>query len=146
MTASPLSILRVSVVVLAAACATSAPRNAPSGTAGVTAVDIEQHPDEPIESLIRRRIPGVIVSKTANGQIALFIRGARDLDGNPKPPLYVVNQIPMPAGQGGVMPVNPYDIGTIKVLKGADAAIYGIDAADGVVVITLKKPKAPNPF
>ena len=43
-------------------------------------------------------------------------------------------------------PVNPYDIGTIKVLKGADAAIYGIDAADGVIVITLKQPKAPNPF
>jgi TonB-dependent SusC/RagA subfamily outer membrane receptor len=44
------------------------------------------------------------------------------------------------------MPVNPYDIETIKVLKGADAAIYGIDGADGVIVITLKKAQAPKPF
>lgn len=147
MTAFPAStLLRLSVVVLAAACATSAPRNAPTDSAGVTAADVEQHPDEPIESLIQRKVPGVLVSKTPTGQIALFIRGARDMDGKPKPPMYVVNQMPMMAGRDGVIPVNPYDIETIKVLKGPDAAIYGIDAADGVIVITLKKPKAPNQF
>lgn len=146
MTASPSStLLRLSVVVLAAACATSAPRNAPGDSADVTAADIEQHADEPIESLIQRKVPGVLVTKTPTGQIALFIRGARDMDGKPKPPMYVVNHMPMRAGRDGALPVNSYDIETIKVLKGPDAAIYGIDAADGVIVITLKKPKAPNP-
>lgn len=147
MTAYSSSIqLRLVVLALAAGCATSAPRNAPDNRPQVTAADVAQHPDEPIESLIQRKVPGVVVSKTPTGQITLFIRGARDMDGNPKPPMYVVNQIPMTAGADGVMPVNPYDIESIKVLKGADAAIYGIDAADGVIVITLKKPKAPNPF
>jgi TonB-dependent SusC/RagA subfamily outer membrane receptor len=147
MKASPSStLLRLSVIVLTAACASSAPRNAPDDRATVTAADIEQHPEESIESMIQRKVPGVVVSKTADGQIALYIRGATNIDGRPKPPMYVVNQLPMAPGPDGEMPVNPYDIETIKVLKGADAAIYGIDGADGVIVITLKKAKAPKPF
>lgn len=35
--------------------------------------------------------------------------------------------------------LNPSDIESIEVLKDASAAIYGIGAADGVILITTKK-------
>ena len=53
-------------------------------------------------------------------------------------PLYVVDGYPLEAG--GINNINPSDIATIDVLKDASAtAIYGIRAANGVVIITTKK-------
>ena len=52
-------------------------------------------------------------------------------------PLYVVDGYPT---TGGINNINPNDIATIDVLKDASAtAIYGIRAANGVVIITTKK-------
>jgi TonB-linked SusC/RagA family outer membrane protein len=48
-----------------------------------------------------------------------------------------------PLETGGINSVNPNDIATVDVLKDASAsAIYGIRAANGVVIITTKKGKA----
>ena len=74
-------------------------------------------------------------------------------------PLYVVDGMVMPAGslegadggtvsvlpssinRSGLAGLNPDDIESIEVLKDASASIYGIAAANGVVLITTKKGK-----
>lgn len=105
----------------------------------VTAADIEQYPDMPLEMIIQRKIPGVI-AHNVNGVLVLQIRGATSVRTEEiRPPLYVVNGLRTPAGSSGEMPSVPArDIDTIKVLKGADAGIYGLDGANGVIVITTK--------
>ncbi|MFS8616827.1 MAG: TonB-dependent receptor plug domain-containing protein, partial [Solitalea sp.] len=35
--------------------------------------------------------------------------------------------------------INPYDVASIEVLKGPNAAIYGLGAANGVIVINTKR-------
>jgi TonB-dependent SusC/RagA subfamily outer membrane receptor len=50
--------------------------------------------------------------------------------------------VPITPGPGGALNgINPYDIESIRVLKNpADIAIYGMRGANGVIVITMKKP------
>jgi TonB-linked SusC/RagA family outer membrane protein len=59
-------------------------------------------------------------------------------------PLYVVDGV---ARDGGYefQKINPDDIESISVLKDASAAIFGIRAGNGVVIVTTKKGKAGKP-
>ena len=52
-------------------------------------------------------------------------------------PLYVIDGIQQDEGQFNNLA--PNDIESITVLKDASAAIYGVRAANGVVVVTTKK-------
>jgi len=54
-------------------------------------------------------------------------------------PLYVIDGVQKDAGQFNNLDFN--DIESISVLKDASAAIYGVRAANGVVVVTTKKGK-----
>lgn len=92
-------------------------------------------------------------SAQPGGGVSITIRGGGT-------PLYVVDGMIMPSsslegGDGGnAMPLapsidrsglaglNPDDIESIEVLKDASASIYGIAAANGVILITTKKGKA----
>ena len=104
------------------------------------------------------RVPGVRItsqSGTAGGSVAIQIRGANSLAGTSQP-LFVVDGAPISnyayngtrndiIGGGADVgsragDLNPDDIASINVLKGASAvALYGQRARDGVVVITTKK-------
>ncbi|MDX2246824.1 MAG: SusC/RagA family TonB-linked outer membrane protein [Bacteroidia bacterium] len=101
------------------------------------------------------RIAGVNVSRVASGPSGssrVIIRGNKSLQGNNQP-LYVVDGIPMDnSGFGqaglwggrdegdGMSSINPDDIESITVLKGASAAaLYGSRAANGVINIVTKK-------
>ncbi|MBT1695283.1 SusC/RagA family TonB-linked outer membrane protein [Fulvivirgaceae bacterium PWU4] len=105
------------------------------------------------------RVAGVNVSKMASGPAGssrVIIRGNKSLGGQSQP-LYVVDGIPMDnssfgdnngqAGlwggqdQGdGLSSINPDDIESITVLKGANAAaLYGSRGGNGVISITTKK-------
>lgn len=109
---------------------------------------------------------GVQINKTANlgGSAKVAIRGARSAfaSGNNQP-LYVIDGVPMlnnsteststvmggdndgvnrDAGDG-ISNLNPDDIESMSILKGASAAaLYGSQAANGVILITTKKGKA----
>jgi len=104
------------------------------------------------------RVAGVNVSNVAGGPASstrVIIRGNKSLQGNNQP-LYVVDGIPMDnSGFGqagmwggrdegdGMSSINPDDIESIQVLKGANAAaLYGARAANGVINITTKKGTA----
>jgi len=88
--------------------------------------------------------------------VSMQIRGIKTLTGDAQP-LFVVDGVPLDnstintdqqyagyAGQSGVAPnrisdLNPEDIESVNILKGAAAAaIYGSRAAQGVVLITTK--------
>ena len=109
---------------------------------------------------------GVQFNKTANlgGSAKVAIRGARSaFAGGNNQPLYVIDGVPMlnssteststviggnydglnrDAGDG-ISNLNPDDIESINILKGASAAaLYGSQAANGVILITTRKGKA----
>ncbi len=96
-------------------------------------------------------------SGTAGGSAVIQLRGAGSI-GNSNQPLYVVDGLPISNntfGQGALVSdrpnrdmdyqnraadINPNDIETVTVLKGPEAAaLYGIEAANGAIVITTKK-------
>ena len=95
------------------------------------------------------------VSSGMPGASAQFvIRGSRSFTGN-NAPLYVVDGMPIESGARDTynsvtgadysnrsLDINPNDIESINVLKGqAAAALYGLRASNGVVVITTKSGK-----
>lgn len=139
--------LRLSAAVLfgLTACAPANPRAIPSPSSAITAEDIENNPNEPIERILQRKVSGLTVTRAADGNIAVTIRGAHSFVGT-EAPLYLLNGAPFTPGAGGVLSgVDPYTIESIQVFKGADAALYGIQGMNGVIAITTKKAGKPAP-
>ena len=99
--------------------------------------DIENVQAATIEELLAGRIAGVHVTQTPEG-FSVRIRGVRSIFGSNEP-LYVVDGLPLMPIRGGIVPVNPHDVESIDVLKGAAAAIYGWRGGNGVIVITTKR-------
>ena len=141
--------LSIGVVIgVATGCASGgrSSRTQPAAQPMVTSEDIDRNQGMPIEQVLQAKVPGLIVSRTNDGGIAVQIRGPNSFYSGGEP-LYVIDDIPMKPGPGGALTgVNPYDIATIKVLKDpADTGIYGIRGANGVIVVTTKKPfKSPE--
>ena len=128
-------------LALVASCTHSRRDMGPATAPVVTAEDIERSPGTPIEQIIEAKIPGVQVTRTSSGAIAIRIRGTSSFYGS-NDPLYVIDGTPLDAGREGALTgVNPYDIESIRVLKDpADIGIYGVRGANGVIVITTKRP------
>ena len=108
----------------------------------VTAEDVERSPNVPIEQLLAGKVSGVIVTRTADGGIAVRVRGGSSSFSGNNAPLYVLDGVAIEAGPNGSLTgVNPYDIASIKVLKdAADITMYGVRGANGVIVIKTKRP------
>jgi TonB-linked SusC/RagA family outer membrane protein len=95
--------------------------------------------------LIASKAPGVQVidNNEPGGGLTIRIRGATSVNAS-SDPLYVIDG--MPVGTGGLSAgrdplnfLNPDDIENITLLRDASAAaIYGANAANGVVLITTK--------
>ena len=106
----------------------------------VSAATIAKVPVTTLDQALQGRAPGVqIINNDASpgGNISVLIRGIGSLASGGNNPLYVVDGYPT---TGGINNINPNDIASIDVLKDASAtAIYGIRAANGVVIITTKK-------
>ncbi|HTE27218.1 SusC/RagA family TonB-linked outer membrane protein [Flavitalea sp.] len=98
------------------------------------------------------KIAGLQVTGTGQpgGSVRLTLRGDNSLSGSNQP-LIVVDGVPIENNPGdagnidygnAVANINPDDIETITVLKGPNgAALYGAKAANGAILITLKKGK-----
>jgi TonB-dependent SusC/RagA subfamily outer membrane receptor len=130
---------------LMTACASGGARPPAPERSTVTSEDLANNPQEPIERVLQAKVSGVTVKRTNDGGIALQIRGASSFDGSDAP-LFLVDDMPMEPGPGGALTgVDPYSIESIKVLKGAEAGIYGIRGMNGVIVITTKKPGTRAP-
>jgi TonB-linked SusC/RagA family outer membrane protein len=100
----------------------------------VTSKDIERvHGGSTVSTTLAGKLPGVTY-RDAEGRpgasASIQIR-------NMGTPLYVIDGIQQDEGQFNNLA--PNDIESITVLKDASAAIYGVRAANGVVVVTTKK-------
>ncbi|RYE26859.1 MAG: SusC/RagA family TonB-linked outer membrane protein, partial [Sphingobacteriaceae bacterium] len=106
----------------------------------VNAATIAKVPVVTVDQALQGRAAGVQVTNndaSPGGNISVLIRGTGSLAPNGNGPLYVVDGYPI---TGGINNINPSDIASIDVLKDASsAAIYGIRAANGVVIVTTKK-------
>ena len=111
-----------------------------------------------VADALKGKVAGVTISSASTDPGAssgVIIRGFSSLSGNNQP-LYVVDGIPINNGSTysdslnggydfgrGSGDINPEDIETMSILKGAAAtALYGSRAASGVILITTKKGKA----
>lgn len=138
------TLLPVGLVVgLVSGCAHSGKTSQTSAPEGptVTSEDIERSPGQPIERALEGRFPGVSVTRTPDGGIAVRIRGTTSLHGSTEP-LYVLDGIPIQPGPNGTLTgINPHDIASIQLLKDpAETAIYGMRGANGVIIIKTKRP------
>ncbi len=83
------------------------------------------------------RLPGLVVvtrsGEPGNDNSTLRIRGSNTLGDNS--PLIVIDGI----ANRSMQRLNPDDIESVTVLKDASAAIYGAQAANGVILITTKR-------
>ena len=86
-----------------------------------------------IFTLIEGKFPGVQIQAGDSGGDGVFIRGQKSIYGSNEA-VYVVDGIRV----GDVSYVNPCELVTIDILKDGGAALYGADAANGVVVLETK--------
>lgn len=111
-------------------------RDLTSAISIVPAEEITKTPTGQTMQALQGKVAGVqIVSAGSPGaEATVRIRGIGSYS-NTSPPLYVVNG----AFYSNIDFVNPSEIETITILKDASAsAIYGVRAANGVVIITTK--------
>ncbi len=101
---------------------------------GVTNKDIDRvHAGANVSTTLAGKIPGVTFRQSEGRPGASANIQIRNMGS----PLFVIDGIQQDAGQFNNL--NPNDIESINVLKDASAAIYGVRAANGVVVVTTKK-------
>jgi iron complex outermembrane receptor protein len=118
--------------------------------------DLSIVPVQNIANTLYGKAPGVQIMQTAAGPTGgtkIQIRGVNTVEGNTRP-LIVVDGIPIndtdsnwggrerdQTQQGSALnDINPDDIESMSILKGANAAaLYGSRATNGVIVITTKR-------
>ncbi|MEZ0483557.1 SusC/RagA family TonB-linked outer membrane protein [Fibrella aquatica] len=104
--------------------------------AAVKSEDIIRTPAVATSSALVGRVPGITARQAdarPGGGTTIQIR-------NMGAPLYVIDNIVSDEGQFNNLGIN--DIENISILKDGSAAIYGLRAANGVVLVTTKKGKA----
>lgn len=129
-----------------------------SSVSTVVGKNIAQSGETGLLSGLSGKASGVVITKSGGDPGAgayIQIRGQNTINGNAQP-LFIVDGVPVSnsnfndgsaAGnaivqQSRINDINPEDIESMEVLKGASAAaLWGTRAANGVVVITTKKGK-----
>lgn len=105
--------------------------------------DLKKSPAVNLSNSLAGRLPGIIASNRS-GQpgsgSSILIRGQSTLGNNS--PLIVIDGV---WGRSGFEQINPNDVESISVLKDASAAIYGAQAANGVILITTKRGNTGKP-
>lgn len=120
---------------------------------------VNQVKSDNLMDALNGKVAGVDISPSSSGvggSVKVIMRGNKNAFGSNQP-LYVIDGIPMSNGSNangqpngtygggadggdGISNLNPDDIASITFLEGASAAaLYGSQAANGVVLITTKK-------
>lgn len=128
----------------------------------IKATELKDIPAAGVDQLLQGKAAGVTVTSNGGqpgGGVSVKVRGVTSINSND--PLFVIDGVPFVggntssssgyAGLGGgdgqtgnsvMAMLNPNDIESIDVLKDASAqAIYGSQAANGVILVTTKKGK-----
>jgi len=161
-------VLRQDEVVVTGLVSTVKRRNAANAVASVSGDDLVNAPTQTLDQALSGQFAGVNIRRNTGapgGGVNVNLRGQSTLTGSTQP-LYVIdgvivnndaNQsgvdvVTAATGAGSSRPqgqptnrigdINPNDIESVEVLKGASAAaIYGAKASNGVVIINTKRGK-----
>jgi TonB-linked SusC/RagA family outer membrane protein len=159
-------VLRQDEVVVTGLVSTVKRRNAANAVASVSGDDLVNAPTQTLDQALSGQFAGVNIRRNSGapgGGVNVNLRGQSTLTGSTQP-LYVIdgvivnndaNQsgidvVTAATGAGSSRPqgqptnrigdINPNDIESIEVLKGASAAaIYGAKASNGVIIIKTKR-------
>jgi TonB-dependent starch-binding outer membrane protein SusC len=166
-------VLRLEQQVVTGVATTVSTQNAANAVAVVSTQEVTEVPAPTVENALQGQVPGAVISQNNGGApgggMQIQVRGITSINAAASP-LYVidgviVNNETINAGtnaltlaNGQVSPntednspnriadINPDDIESIQVLKGASAsAIYGSKASSGVVIITTKRGSSGKP-
>ncbi len=166
----PRDVFRIETVVVTGTGTSIERRSAPNAVGRVDAEDLGVAPTVSIEQQLVGKVAGADIQQNGGnpgGGVQVRLRGVTSVNADAQP-LWVVdgivmsdvsiasNQNAVTAAAGGANPsltqdnlvnriadLNPNDIETIEILKGASAsAIYGGRASNGVILITTKKGRA----
>jgi len=170
----PLDVLDLDAIVVTGQVTSVARRNLANAVGQVSADQLNRTPAASFEQQLAGKIAGADIQSNSGapgGGLQVNLRGVSSIIGNATP-LYVVDGVIVndDAIQGGadviqssgggdgftstqdnaanrIADLNPNDIASVEILKGASAAaIYGSKANAGVVIITTKRgtPGAPQ--
>lgn len=124
----------------------------------VSSEDLTRTGGSTLASGLYGKATGVRIQSAPGGgtsAMSISVRGLSSITGNTQP-LIIMDGVPIHNGNAndkdywsqqriesnGIVDINPEDIENISILKGAAAsALYGSEAANGVVMITTKKGK-----
>lgn len=111
--------------------------------ATISGEKLAKNPSSNFATALQGQLPGLVVNARSgdpgNEAVQILIRGKSTLGSTG-----VLTVIDGVAG-GNIQRLNPADIESISVLKDASAAIYGSQAANGVILITTKRGKLGKP-
>lgn len=151
--------LKVEEVVVTALGITREKKSLGYSVQEVKGSDITKGGNPDIVTSLQGKVAGLEIRQSSGmpgAPAQILIRGSRSFDGN-NTPLYVIDGMPVSSnsdysqGSGGTsgaayssrsMDIDPSDIESVNILKGqAAAALYGMKATNGVVLITTKSGK-----
>lgn len=167
-------VLRLQAEVVTGVATTVSSQSAANAVAVVNGQDLNAVPAPTVENAMQGLIPGAVIQQNNGGApgggMQIQIRGITSINANASP-LYVIDGVivdndvinpglnaitnanavnveptSMDEGVNRIADINPDDIESIEVLKGASAsAIYGSKASAGVIIITTKHGTAGKP-
>jgi iron complex outermembrane recepter protein len=132
-------------------------RETPYAMTEVKAAQLTRASPLTVQSALYGEVPGLKIQQNSSGPTGgtnITIRGIKSITGSNRP-LIVVDGIPIRDENSGysavgweydrdlgtgINDINPNDVASVSVLKGASAsALYGSQAANGVILITTKQ-------
>ncbi|MDX8341004.1 TonB-dependent receptor [Draconibacterium sp. IB214405] len=120
-------------------------------TGSVSSVSEERLAKIPVSNVmqaVQGSVSGVNITQVSSipGEApSILVRGGGSLTASTSP-YVVVDGIPISKMGGSINDINPNDIKSIEILKDASAtAIYGMNGANGVILITTKSGKSSTP-
>jgi TonB-linked SusC/RagA family outer membrane protein len=165
-------VLQLSQMVITGQATQVSKANLANDVGTVGAEDLTHTHAQTLDDALTGKVAGAMISSNSGapgGGMQIQMRGVTSIFGNSEP-LYVVDGLPISnttinnglnaltqsAGGMGqsnqdngvnrIADLNPSDIASIEILKGPSAAaIYGSEAANGVVVITTKRGQSGKP-
>ncbi|HEY2066434.1 MAG TPA: SusC/RagA family TonB-linked outer membrane protein, partial [Gemmatimonadaceae bacterium] len=164
-------VLQLETQVVTGTATTVSSANAANAVAVISSDQLNRAPTPTVENALQGKIAGAVVSVNSGapgGGSQIQLRGVTSVNASSSP-LYVVDGVIVSNEQIGsglnsvtnagggitnsqdqmvnrIADLNPNDIETIEVLKGASAgAIYGSKASNGVILITTKRGSAGRP-
>ena len=150
--------LRLSEVIVTGSGTSATRERLGTSVSSVGGDQVKKATEANVVNALAAKATGVEITSSAGDPGAgsgIVIRGYKTIEGNGQP-LFVVDGVPIDnstvvsefsdaevAYSNRAIDINPNDIESVEILKGAAAAsVYGLRAANGVVLITTKSGRA----